>query len=148
MKHSKSQSVNQCIREAACQAAATDGLSIDVIEQFLRTGEEAWQMPAPGRYTPTQMHQDRLYSRAAKDALRILLSLLGSILPPEVRQTPAMTVETIRHRVEGMVTGLVQLDWQEIALRELTARTYVLNFLGARAAMDAELVLLGHKRTF
>jgi hypothetical protein len=38
-----------------------------------------------------------------------------------------------------MVKGLVQGDWQEVALRELTARTFVLNLQGARAAMDAEL---------
>ena len=50
-----------------------------------------------------------------------------------------MGPETIRLRIEPMVKGLVQDDWQEIALRELTARTFVLNFQGARAAMDAEL---------
>jgi hypothetical protein len=38
-----------------------------------------------------------------------------------------------------MVKGLVQGDWQEVALRELTARTFVLNFQGAQAAMEAEL---------
>jgi hypothetical protein len=38
-----------------------------------------------------------------------------------------------------MVKGLVQDDWQEVALRELTARTFVLNFQGAKVAMDAEL---------
>jgi hypothetical protein len=47
--------------------------------------------------------------------------------------------ETIRRRVEPMVKGLVQGDWQEVALRELTARTFVLNFQGAQAAMEAEL---------
>jgi hypothetical protein len=47
--------------------------------------------------------------------------------------------ETIRRRIDPMVKGLVQGDWQEVALRELTARTFVLNFQGAKAAMDAEL---------
>jgi hypothetical protein len=36
--------------------------------------------------------------------------------------------ETIRRRIDPMVKGLVQGDWQEVALRELTARTFVLNF--------------------
>ncbi len=38
-----------------------------------------------------------------------------------------------------MVKGLLEGDWQEVALRELTARTFVLNFQGAKAAMEAEL---------
>ncbi len=38
-----------------------------------------------------------------------------------------------------MVTGLVPSDWREVALREITARTFVLNFAGARAAIEAEL---------
>jgi len=49
-----------------------------------------------------------------------------------------MAPETIRSRINPMVKGLVQSDWQEIALRELTARTFVLNFQGAKAAIDAE----------
>ena len=35
--------------------------------------------------------------------------------------------------------GLVQCEWQKVALHELTARTFVLNFQGAKAAIDAEL---------
>jgi len=38
-----------------------------------------------------------------------------------------------------MVRGLVQCEWQKVALHELTARTFVLNFQGAKAAIDAEL---------
>jgi hypothetical protein len=33
----------------------------------------------------------------------------------------------------------VQSEWQDIALRELTSRTFVLNFQGAKAALDKEL---------
>jgi len=47
--------------------------------------------------------------------------------------------EEIQRRLEPMVMGLVQSDWQEVALRELTARTFVLNFQGAAAALDTEL---------
>ena len=38
-----------------------------------------------------------------------------------------------------MVKGLVQNDWQDVALRELVSRTFVLNFRGAKAALDVEL---------
>jgi hypothetical protein len=38
-----------------------------------------------------------------------------------------------------MVKGLVHGVWQEVALRELLPRTFVLNFQGAKVAMDAEL---------
>ncbi len=33
----------------------------------------------------------------------------------------------------------MQDDWQEVALREIIARTFILNFQGAKAAIDAEL---------
>jgi hypothetical protein len=38
-----------------------------------------------------------------------------------------------------MVKGLVQADWQETALREVAARTFVLNLPGTVAAIEAEL---------
>jgi len=38
-----------------------------------------------------------------------------------------------------LVKGLVQGDWRELALRELGQRTFVLNFQGAKVAMDVEL---------
>jgi hypothetical protein len=38
-----------------------------------------------------------------------------------------------------MVRGLVQKEWQDVALRELSNRTFILNFQGAKAAIQAEL---------
>lgn len=38
-----------------------------------------------------------------------------------------------------MVTGLVPGDWREVALREITARTFILNLPGTNAAIEAEL---------
>ena len=52
-----------------------------------------------------------------------------------VRRAP----EAIRRRIDPMVKGLVQGDWQDLAVRELGQRTFVLNFQGAKAAMDVEL---------
>jgi hypothetical protein len=45
----------------------------------------------------------------------------------------------IRRRIEPMVKGLVQDDWQEVALREIIARTFTLNYQGTKAAIDAEM---------
>jgi hypothetical protein len=33
----------------------------------------------------------------------------------------------------------VQDDWQEVALRQIIARTFILNFQGTKAAIHAEL---------
>ena len=38
-----------------------------------------------------------------------------------------------------MVIGLVQDDWRDAALHQITARTFVLNLPGAKAAMEVEL---------
>lgn len=38
-----------------------------------------------------------------------------------------------------MVRAWLQEDWREVALREITARTFILNVPGARAATAAEL---------
>jgi hypothetical protein len=130
--------VNRCIREAAGQAAAVSNLSAAVIEQFLRTGEETWEGAGSGRFTVDQFKQHDAYTRAAKNALRTLFGLLADLLPAEARLAPLVAPETIRSRINPMVKGLVQRDWQEVALRELTARTFVLNFQGAKAAIDAE----------
>jgi hypothetical protein len=130
--------VNQCIREAAQQSAVVSGLSAAVVEQFLRTGEETWDGAGSGRFALVQFTQDEAYTRASKTALRILFSLLSDLLPAEARLTPLVAPETIRGRIASMVKGLVQSDWRETALREVTARTFVLNFQGAKAAIDAE----------
>lgn len=138
MELDKFEAVNQCIREASRQAAA-GGLLAPAIEHFLRTGEKTWDGAGSGRFTPAQFKEDENYTRAAKTALRTLFGLAGNLLPAEAQLAPQVPPETIRQRLEPMVKGLVQSDWQEIALRELTARTFVLNFSGAAAALETEL---------
>ena len=68
-----------------------------------------------------------------------LFGLLGNLLPAEVQSAPPIPPETVRRHIEPMVKGLVQGDWQEVALHELPRRTFVLNFQGAKAAMEVEL---------
>ena len=114
-------------------------MSAPLIERFLRTGKETWDGAGSGRFTLAGFNENEAYTRASKTALRSLFGLLAELLPAEARTTPQVGPKTIRRRIEPMVKGLVQDDWQEVALRELTARTFVLNFQGARTAMDAEL---------
>ncbi len=135
----KSSQANQCIRDAAQHAAAADRLSVPVLERFLRTGDETWDGAGSGRFTPAQFENNTTYRRAAKEALRTLFNLLANLLPVEIQQAPAIATEMVRARVEPMVRGLVQKDWQEVALRELVSRTFVLNFRGARTALEVEL---------
>ncbi len=139
MEHDIFETVSQCIQEAAQQAAAPGGLTVALIERFLRTGEETWDGAGSGRLTLAGLKENEAYTRASKTALRNLFGLLAELLPAEARATPQVGPAIIRRRIEPMVKGLVQDDWQEVALRELTARTFVLNFQGARAAMDREL---------
>jgi hypothetical protein len=138
MKHDKCARVNHCIREAA-REAAEHGLSASVVEQFLRTGDRTWDGAGSGRFSPGQFKEDEAYSRAVKTALRGLFCHLGELLPAEARLKPKVASEEIQRRLEPMVMGLVQSDWQEVTLHELTARTFVLNFQGAAAALDTEL---------
>ena len=119
MKHDRFEAVDRCIRQAAEQTAAAGGLSAPVIERFLRTGDETWDGAGSGRFTLAQFTQDEVYTRAAKAALRTLFRLLSDLLPAETRLLPPVAPEAIRRRVEPMVTGLVQRDWQEVALREI-----------------------------
>jgi hypothetical protein len=130
--------VNECIRAAASQAASLNGVSVAAIEQFLRTGEKGWEGAGSGRFTLARFKEDEAYTRAAEAALRALLTLLADILPADARLAPLVPPGTIRSRIDPMVKGLVQNDWQEIALRELTSRTFVLNFQGTKAAIEAE----------
>jgi hypothetical protein len=138
MEHDKFNTVNQCICEAARQAAA-DGLSASTIERFLRSSDETWDGAGSGQFTTAQFQNNEAYRRAAKTALRTLFHILANLLPAEAQLAPSVDPTAIRARVEPMVRGLVQEDWQEIALRELVARTFVLNFRGAMAAMEVEL---------
>jgi len=139
MRLDKSSLANQRIRDAAEHAAAADRLSVPALERFLRTGDETWDGAGSGRFTPAQFENNTTYRRAAKHALRTLFDLLANLLPAEVRRAPHVAPELIRARVEPMVKGLVQKDWQEISLRELVSRTFVLNFRGAKAALEVEL---------
>ena len=139
MEHDRLHAVNRCIRDVAQQAAAPGGLSAVFIERFLRTGEETWDGAGSGRFSLAQFKEDEAYTRATKTALRNLLDLLANLLPAEARAMPPVPAEAIRQRIDSMVTGLVPGDWREVALREITARTFVLNLAGARAAIEAEL---------
>src|ERR1035438_145269 len=115
MEHDKSVAVNQCIRDAAQQAAAADDLSVPVIECFLHTGEETWDGAGSGRFTPAQFKQNDTYRMAAKTALRQLFLLLSDLLPAALQLAPPVSPESIRRRIDPMVQGLVQRDWQEVA---------------------------------
>jgi hypothetical protein len=131
--------VDGCIREAARQAAVGVGVSPAPIEQFLRMGDEMWEGAGSGQFTRAALKQDEIHSQAAKAALRNLLRRLADLVPSELRSGRAVGSEVIRERVSPIVRGLVQADWQEIALRELTRRTFVLNFAGTQVALEAEL---------
>lgn len=135
----KSDAVNRCIREAAREAAAPGGLSEKILERFLRTGDRTWNGAGSCRFTLAQFKEDEEYTRASKTALRTLLSQLGHLLPEETRAAPSVSPEAIRRRIEPMVNGLVLADQREAALREIVAKTFVLNFQGAKAAIEAEL---------
>ena len=87
------------------QAAAVDGLSVPVIERFLRTGDETWDGAGSGRFTPAQFENNEAYRRAAKDGLRTLLHLLANLLPAEAQSAPQVAPEMIRRRIEPMVKG-------------------------------------------
>lgn len=139
MELDKLSSANQYIRDAAQHAAAVDRLSIPVIERFLRSAEETWDGAGSGQFTSAQFKNDIAYRRAAKDAMRNLFSLLSNLLPAEVQSAAPILPDTVRRHIEPMVTGLVQSDWQDVAIRELAERTFVLNFQGAKAAMEVEL---------
>jgi hypothetical protein len=139
MERDRFQLVNQCIRDAAEQRAAPCGLSAILIERFLRTGEKTWEGAGSGRFSLAQFKEDEAYTRATKTALRNLLDLLANLLPAEAQSSPPVPPETIRQRIDPMVTGLVPGDWREVALREITARTFVLNLPGTKAAIEAEL---------
>ncbi len=139
MEHDRFETVNQYIREAAKQAAATGGLAVPTIERFLRTSEEAWDGAGSGQFTTAQFQNNEAYLRAAKIAMRTLFHLLANLLQSEAQLVPVVAPYWIRQRIDPMVRGLVQGDWRELALRELGQRTFVLNFQGAKAAMDVEL---------
>ena len=138
MENNEPKTVDQCIRDVARQFAAT-GLSIPAIEGFLRTGRDSWEGAGSGRFTRAQLDRDSNYREAARAALRTLFDRLAELLPLAARSLPLVTPDTIRQRVEPMVRGVVQPDRQDVALRELSRRTFVLNLPGTKAALEAEL---------
>jgi hypothetical protein len=139
MERDRFQVVNQCIRDVAAQAAAPCGLSAILIERFLRTGEATWEGAGSGRFSLAQFKENESYTRATKSAIRNVFDLLANLLPAEARAIPPVPPEAIGQRIDPMVTGLVPGDWREVALREITARMFVLNLPGTKAAIEAEL---------
>jgi hypothetical protein len=139
LDHDELQAVDQCIRDAAQQAAAPGGLSAILIERFLRTGERTWEGSGSGQFTLAQLKEDEAYTRATKTALRNLLGLLANLLPEEAQSSPLVSPDSIRQRIEPMVSGLVQADWRDVASREITARMFILNLPGTKMALEAEL---------
>src|SRR5260370_33193250 len=131
IEHDKFETVSQCIREAAQQAAAPGGLSTPFIERFLRTGEETWDGAGSGRFTLAGFNENEAYTRASKTALRNLFGLLAELLPAEARATSQVGPETIRPRIEPMVKGLGQVSGREVPRRQLTARPSGLEYQGA-----------------
>jgi hypothetical protein len=49
--------------------------------------------------------------------------------------SPPVAADTIRQRIEPMAKGFVQEDWREVALREIAARTFILNVPGTRTSL-------------
>jgi hypothetical protein len=137
-KHDEFAKVNQCIREAA-REAAEHGLSASLLSGSCARGDRTWERSRVWSFSSGQFKEDEVYSQAVKTALRALFCHLGELLPAEARLKSNVASEEIQRRLEPMVMGLVQSDWQEVALHELTARTFVLNFQGAAAALDTEL---------
>ena len=99
-------------------------------------GTRHWDGAGSGRFTPAQFENNAAYCRAAKHAMRTLFHLLANLLPVEAQQAPPVAPELIRAHIEPMVKGLVQKDWQDVALGELASRTFVLNFCGAKTALE------------
>ena len=139
MEQARRKAIGQRIRDAAQEAAASSGLSVPPIERFLWTGQETWDGAGSGRFTLAQIKQEGVWREAAKVGVRTLFLLLAKMLPNQVQLARAVAPEAIRERIEPMVKGLVQPDWQDVGFREFTRRTFVLNFPGARAALEAEL---------
>jgi hypothetical protein len=137
MEHDTLIAINRRIRDAARQTAGS--LSVAMIERFLRVGEETWNGAGSGQFTRAQVEEDGAYSKCAKAGLRILFDLLADLLPPEDKTIPPVTPEVIAQRLQPMIGGVVQPDWQATAFHELAQRIFVLNFQGAKAALEAEL---------
>jgi len=131
--------IEEIIHHAAYQAVAPHHHRAQAVEGFLRTGEETWDGAGSGRFSRAQIIEDGIYSECAKRGLRLLFEQLADFLPWQVKRQPPITSEEITTRIVPMIRGLVQKDWQDTALRELSQRVFVLNCQGAKAALEAEL---------
>lgn len=128
--------VEQCIARIAEQVALEDSRHGELIKQFLYTGEED---PDDQIFSLSGWDGARAHSNKCKAALRLLFDELSKFLPKEALSIPDVTPEMVRQQIHPMIHGLVQPNWQEIALRELGDRVFVLNHAGAKAALEAEI---------
>ena len=138
------ETVDGFIRQAALQAADSDKANAALLEEFLRTGQETWDGAGSGSFTWAQVNEAGVHSRRAETALRVLFGLLAGLLPEEAKALPLVSPKAIRERVSPLVKGLLPADWQDVALRELSQRVFVLNFQGAKKAMEAEMSWIGN----
>src|SRR5205809_7693570 len=98
MEHDRFETVSQCLREAAQQAAAPGGLSAPLIERFLRTGKETWDGAGSARFTVAGFNENEAYTRASKPALGSLFGLLRERRPRQARTRPQGGPNTDRRR--------------------------------------------------
>lgn len=135
-ENNKSEYALSCITRAARQAAGS-GPACAAVERFLRTGNS--HLSRSSRYSLEGIKKERVHSDLCKTALWNLFEALSAQLPAAEKNIAAVMPEMIREKVRPMVTGLVQEEWRETALRELGKRVFVLNAAGARKAIEAEL---------
>jgi hypothetical protein len=134
-----SEKTREIIQSVASEAARIHGVSAAPLERFLASGAETWDDVASGMWTIAGLRCGSANLDAASFALRNLLQRIAGHLPDAVRTAPMFASEVIGERLSPMVRGLVQRDWQDLALQELTRRTFVLNLPGTQAALEAEL---------
>ena len=127
MEQCKLNEVNERIREAAQQAAAVDGLSVSVVERFLRTGDETWDGVGSGRFysLPVQAGRGLHAGRQSRPASPAAPPSESTSARSSISTTGGPEHDSATYRADRK--GVVQDDWQEVALREIIARTFILN---------------------
>lgn len=135
--------VHRRIERVAADAAAVAGLDVRPLSHFLRTGVETWEGSGSGQFTREQFRVDMAYSAAARSAMRALFASIGELLPEEERTAAPLPAEFVVARIRPMIEGLLPPAWRETALREITACLFILNYAGAKAALEAELSSCG-----
>lgn len=138
-RHLRQDLVGRCIAAAATHASPDDPKEARAIAAFLRTGDRDSKDTIPEGDTLEWMRGAQAKKQRRIAALRHLFTLLASHLPPHARAVPTVTAEAVRDLVRPMVEGLVQQDWQEVALNELSHRVFVLNHATTISAMEAEI---------